>query len=187
MKGRVFLYFAGCLTAVGLFGGLLYVLLQLGLNAPTTPLTAPVGALTATEVVVQEPAAIPVDVVEFYYSPACGCCGKHAEAFAAYSESHTIDFQMVLTDAADLNGYKQSAEVPVHLWSCHTSYSGGYFLEGHVPMSGVEWLLTERPDNVKGIATRHADGETNMDTGLGEVYYIVYSDGTVSEPIPAGQ
>jgi hypothetical protein len=187
MKGRIITYFVGLLTAVALFSGILYVMLQLGVNPPTTPMTSPVRAVAESETLVKAPVEIPPGVVEFYYSPTCGCCGSHAEAFAAHSESHNLDFELVLTDAADLTNYKQNAGIPPNLWSCHTSYSGGYFLEGHVPMSAVEWLLTERPENVKGIATRHSDDEMDMETWLGEAYYIVYTDGTVSGPIPAGQ
>lgn len=142
-----------------------------------------------TATAVAEPVRTPDEVIsgvmEFYLSPTCGCCGVHLEAMRAYSEATEMTLEVIERDSAELSAYKKAAGVPPSLWSCHTTYAEGYFLEGHVPISAVEWLLTEKPEGVKGIATRHGDGETNPETWLGEAYYVIYEDGRVEGPLAA--
>lgn len=59
----------------------------------------------------------------------------------------TVDAQ----DMADLSEIKAKYQVPPQLQSCHTAIVDGYVVEGHVPVSEVNRLLSERPDIV-GIA-----------------------------------
>jgi hypothetical protein len=46
---------------------------------------------------------------------------------------------------------KEQYGVPQELESCHTAIVDGYVIEGHVPASEIQRLLTERPE-VIGIA-----------------------------------
>ena len=46
---------------------------------------------------------------------------------------------------------KDQYNVPQALESCHTAIVDGYVIEGHVPASEIQRLLTERPE-VIGIA-----------------------------------
>lgn len=50
-----------------------------------------------------------------------------------------------------LDTIKVEYQIPVELQSCHTAIVDGYVIEGHVPVSEIERLLTEKPD-VIGIA-----------------------------------
>lgn len=59
----------------------------------------------------------------------------------------TVDAQ----DMDDLSPIKAKYQVPPELQSCHTAIVDGYVVEGHVPVTEVNRLLSERPDIV-GIA-----------------------------------
>ncbi|GAB3124085.1 DUF411 domain-containing protein [Novispirillum itersonii] len=80
-----------------------------------------------------------------YKNPQCGCCEGHA----AYLEQQGYRVKVVTTDA--LARVKTMAGVPPQLESCHTIMVDGYVVEGHVPVSAIKKLLTEKPA-VRGIA-----------------------------------
>jgi hypothetical protein len=159
---------------------------------PATP-EPPVSAARAEAVAtvqaelesVRKPEEVPAGIVEYHMSPTCGCCEVHKESMELFSEENGLQFDLHLQESTTLNYLKRAAGIPPTHWSCHTAYVDGYYLEGHVPIDAVRWLLAAKPDNVKGIATRHAEGETSQETWLGEVYYIIYEDGTIQGPIPA--
>lgn len=46
---------------------------------------------------------------------------------------------------------KSRYRVPAELQSCHTAIVDGYVIEGHVPVTEINRLLSERPD-VIGLA-----------------------------------
>ena len=46
---------------------------------------------------------------------------------------------------------KARYQVPIQLQSCHTAIVDGYVVEGHVPITEIERLITEQPDIV-GLA-----------------------------------
>lgn len=46
---------------------------------------------------------------------------------------------------------KNQYQVPPALYSCHTAIVDGYVIEGHVPVTEINRMLTERPDIV-GLA-----------------------------------
>lgn len=48
-------------------------------------------------------------------------------------------------DTNNPNAVKLSQQVPAKLRSCHTAIVDGYIIEGHVPVSEIERLLSERP------------------------------------------
>ena len=54
-------------------------------------------------------------------------------------------------DVQDLADVKSRYQVPPQLQSCHTAIVDGYIIEGHVPVSEIERLVTERPD-IAGLA-----------------------------------
>jgi hypothetical protein len=153
---------------------------------PATSVREDAVATVAAELeTVRTPEEVPAGVVEYHMSPTCGCCEVHKDLMADFTAENDLEFDIHYQESTTLNYLKRAAGVPPTLWSCHTAYAEGYYLEGHVPIDAVRWLLEARPENVKGIATRHADGETSQVTWLGEVYYIIYDDGTVQGPIPA--
>jgi len=60
-------------------------------------------------------------------------------------------FSVQVEDVKDLNAVKEEHEVPMALQSCHTAIVDGYVIEGHVPVSEINRLLTEKPD-IDGLA-----------------------------------
>jgi hypothetical protein len=54
-------------------------------------------------------------------------------------------------DVQDLTEVKSRYQVPIQLQSCHTAIVDGYIIEGHVPVTEIERLITERPD-IAGLA-----------------------------------
>jgi len=75
------------------------------------------------------------------------------------------DFTVEVKDVADLTAVKSRYQVPSELQSCHTAIVDGYIIEGHVPITEVERLLSERPD-IAGLAVPGMpSGSPGMDTG----------------------
>ena len=89
----------------------------------------------------------PAATMEVYKSPTCGCCSKWID--------HVREggFTVKVTDVSDdaLASLKEKHGIPRTAQSCHTGLVGGYVIEGHVPVSEVHRLLTEKPQ-VTGIA-----------------------------------
>jgi hypothetical protein len=158
----------------------------MGLGILLVLLTACGGAAVEqgeAETTVRTPADIAENTVEFYHSEYCGCCDYHADAFVEYADAkEDLTLHVLTMDNTEIVNKKQAAGIPQELWSCHTAFMDGYFLEGHVPLSAVEWLLTERPEDVRGIVTQ---GNLDPQTWLGLSYYVVYTDGSVSDLLPA--
>ena len=63
--------------------------------------------------------------------------GKHLE---------DAGFRVTSEDVRNISEIKARYSVPVKLQYCHTAIVDGYIIEGHVPVSEVERLLTDRPD-----------------------------------------
>lgn len=83
--------------------------------------------------------------IQVFKTPTCGCCTKWIEHLEASG------FEVDAKDLPDLASLKSENGVPGELISCHTALVDGYVLEGHVPASDIERLLSERPD-VRGLA-----------------------------------
>jgi len=80
-----------------------------------------------------------------YKNPQCGCC----EGYADYLRENGFDVAVKPTH--DLTLLHRQYGVPAPLVGCHTALVDGYVVEGHVPISAVLRLLSERPD-IKGIS-----------------------------------
>jgi hypothetical protein len=87
--------------------------------------------------------AAPVAVTR-YKNPECGCC----EGYADYLRQH--GFAVTSTPTNDLAEISRKAGVPTELQGCHTSFIGGYVVDGHVPVEAIAKLLAEHPA-IKGI------------------------------------
>ena len=72
-------------------------------------------------------------------SPTCGCCS----AWVALARQEGYDIEV--TDTADVTTVKLDADIPSHMWACHTATVHGYVVEGHVPFEALAKLLEERP------------------------------------------
>jgi hypothetical protein len=51
----------------------------------------------------------------------------------------------------EMEPIKARFKVPGNLQSCHTTIVAGYVIEGHVPASDLERLLTKKPKGVLGL------------------------------------
>lgn len=108
-------------------------------------------------------------------SPWCGCCEAWSEAMQA--AGYTVRSE----NREDLAPIKTKAGVPAGMEGCHTAMIDGYFLEGHVPLSSVQRLLSERP----AIAGLAVPGMPSGSLGMGEdpvarydVHYVNDNGGT---------
>lgn len=86
----------------------------------------------------------PKDVL-LYKNPQCGCC----EGYAKYLRKN--GYSVTVKPSHDLSLVKRNNGVPEQFEGCHTSLIDGYVVEGHVPVSAINKLLSERPD-IKGIS-----------------------------------
>lgn len=94
-----------------------------------------------------------------YRSPSCNCCGHWVD----HMQAAGFAVEDVVTD--DMDAIKDQYGVPEALASCHTALVEGYVIEGHVPASDVQRLLSEQPD-VLGIAAPGMPmGSPGMETG----------------------
>jgi hypothetical protein len=60
-------------------------------------------------------------------------------------------YSLQMEDVQNRAALRDQYNVPLQIQSCHTAIVDGYIIEGHVPVSEIERLLTERPD-VVGLA-----------------------------------
>jgi hypothetical protein len=79
-----------------------------------------------------------------YKSPDCGCCNE----YVSYLRSHGFPVETVNT--GDLLSVNRQHSLPQQYAGCHTTLIDGYAVSGHVPVTVLERLLTERP-SVDGI------------------------------------
>lgn len=84
-------------------------------------------------------------LVTVYKLPTWGCCGDWTEYLKGNG------FNVKTEDVQSLVEIKAEYQVPLEFQACHTAIVDGYVIEGHVPVSEIERLLSERPD-VIGIA-----------------------------------
>ena len=81
-----------------------------------------------------------------YRSPSCGCCGVWVE----HAQKHGFKIEDIKTD--EMEALKQEHNIPAELASCHTTIIDGYVMEGHIPADDIKRFLTEKPDNMVGLA-----------------------------------
>jgi len=79
-----------------------------------------------------------------YKNPQCGCC----EGYAEYMREQGYTVKVVPTH--DLSAKSREAGIPEAFEGCHLSMIEGYAVSGHVPVTTVNRLLSERPE-IKGI------------------------------------
>ena len=86
------------------------------------------------------------DVVTVYKTEACGCCLKWVD----HLESNGLDVEVV--NVASTAPARERFGVPNKLLSCHTGTINGYWVEGHVPADLVKKLITDKPEDIRGIS-----------------------------------
>ena len=110
--------------------------------------------------------------VTLYKNPQCNCC----EWYANYLRHN--GYAVTVKPMHNLSLVRRQQGVPEKLAGCHTMLIGGYVVEGHVPVTAINRLLTERP-NIKGISLPGMpDGSPGM-TGRKSGPFTIYeiSDG----------
>lgn len=97
-------------------------------------------------------------VITVYKSPTCGCCSDWV--------AHMADngYSVITEYVDDMTPIKSRYQVPHQLQSCHTATVDGYVIEGHVPASEIDKLLTERPTIVGLTVPGMPIGSPGMET-----------------------
>lgn len=90
-------------------------------------------------------AAQTLPTVTVYKTATCSCC----KAWVSHLEDN--GFTVESHDVANMQPYKEQANLPNGLASCHTGFVNGYAVEGHVPASDIKRLLEQAPA-IRGIA-----------------------------------
>jgi hypothetical protein len=81
-----------------------------------------------------------------YKMATCGCC----ENWAGQMRDAGFAVNMITVD--NTLSIQSKMGVPRTLGSCHTAVIGDYWVEGHVPPDLVQRLISEKPENIRGIA-----------------------------------
>jgi len=110
---------------------------------PTMKRTMRLAALIAA-VALPLPALADTIHATLFKNPECGCC----ENYAAYLRQNGFDVDV--KPSYDLATISSQAGVPSDYEGCHTAFIAGYVVDGHVPITAIEKLLTERPQ-IAGI------------------------------------
>ena len=84
-----------------------------------------------------------------FYNPNCGCCHKYFQRL----EKKGYKLNRVEVSPDDLFKKKDELGVPVNKRSCHTMVMGDKFIEGHVPVKGIEALAKDK--RAKGVYSPH--------------------------------
>lgn len=105
--------------------------------------------------------------VTLYKSPQCGCCQNYAEYLQ--DNGHTV----TVKPTQQLASMSREAGIPDDFQGCHLAFIEGYTVSGHVPVSVIDRLLSERPD-IKGITLpgmpAGSPGMSGRKTGLFGIY-----------------
>ncbi|EKE67875.1 DUF411 domain-containing protein [Oceanibaculum indicum] len=82
--------------------------------------------------------------VTLYKNPQCDCC----EAYADYLRDN--GFTVTVKPTHELVTMSREAGIPDDFQGCHLALIDGYVVSGHVPVTMVNRLLSDRP-NIKGV------------------------------------
>lgn len=107
------------------------------------------------------PALATAGQMEVFKSPTCGCCS----AWVDHMTRAGFDAVARDVDQETLWTMKDRAGIAPELSSCHTAFVDGYFVEGHVPASDVQRLLSERPDALGLTVPGMPIGSPGMEMG----------------------
>ncbi len=100
-----------------------------------TTMAVPAGGLLTPR---RGRAAEPIPVT-LYKNPSCTCC----EGYAQYLDQN--GFKVDVRSTNDLAEVSRNAGIPEDLEGCHTSFIGGYVVDGHVPVETIRKLFDTKP------------------------------------------
>ena len=114
-------------------------------------------------------ALAPAKEATVYKDANCGCCKKWIE----YMQQNGWTVKAI--DVPDVGVYKKKYGVPASLVSCHTAIvTGGYVVEGHVPVELINRFVTVRPKDFVGLAVPGMpNGSPGMETGRKDKYQVL--------------
>ncbi len=110
------------------------------------PFTRTVRAISLSFAIVSSLATGAVHATEalIYKDPQCGCCGNYADYLRAN------DYDVTVKPTKELSALSRELGLSDEYQGCHLALIDGYFVSGHVPVTVIEKLLSERPD-IDGI------------------------------------
>lgn len=85
------------------------------------------------------------DVV-VYKTAHCGCCTDWINQL----KDSGLDISVI--NVRNTQAIHSQLGVPNTASSCHTATVGDYWVEGHVPVDLVQYLIEEKPSGIKGLA-----------------------------------
>lgn len=118
-----------------------------------------------------------IDVATLFKNPSCKCCDWYAD----YLRSN--GFNVAVVEHPNMSLIKKKYGVREYLEGCHTTVIGDYVIEGHVPVTPIKKLLTERP-TIKAISLPGMpEGSPGM-SGTKEAPFEILSITGGDEPAP---
>jgi hypothetical protein len=137
---------------------------KMTLNLPITRRTAALAFVATVFLPRNTRAAWPLVTVPKYQT--CGCCG----GWIAHLELNGFPTKTIETNT--INRVRARLGIPFDLAACHTAEVNGYLIEGHVPASAIQKLLTERP-KATGLAVPGMPSGSPGMTGEFEEYDVI--------------
>lgn len=129
----------------------------------------PIAVLTALLLAPLQTVAGEAKTAVMYKYPQCGCCEEYAQYLREYG------FEVTVKPTHDMPAIKKMTGVTEPLEGCHTLMIDGYVVEGHVPITALNKLLTEKPA-ISGISLpgmpQGSPGMTGVKTEPFEIYEI---------------
>lgn len=120
--------------------------------------------------------AAPVQNIDVYRDPNCGCCSK----WIAYLRDNGFTVNDHLED--NMSAVKAKLGVPDKLGSCHTGVVNGKFVEGHVPVQQIAELI--KRSDLKGVAAPGMPmGSPGMESGNRKSAYQVIGSTTQGDEL----
>lgn len=120
-----------------LIGSAAAVVALAGASVFLYPAQSSIGADTTKEMSINALSEqLPARKVTMFSDPNCGCCGSWAEHLVAHG------YEVTVTHTDTLNELKDAQGIPHSMRSCHTALIDGLVVEGHVPVTAIERLLT---------------------------------------------
>jgi hypothetical protein len=116
------------------------------------------AALATTPILASATATTPKQRMEVWKDPACGCCKEWIALIRA------AGFDVVTHDTGNVAA-RRRARISDTYGSCHTALTGGYAIEGHVPVREIQRLLRERPDAIGLAVPGMVIGSPGMEQG----------------------
>lgn len=119
-------------------------------------------ALSAFGIAGQNSQAAEPRSISVYKTPSCGCCKDWV------THLERAGFKTTVEEFEDLTPIRARFGIPARLAACHTGFTGGYVIEGHVPAGDVFLLLKTKPMALGLVVPGMPPGAPGMDAPGGK-------------------